>query len=84
MNTDHCLLEREGHVLIVTLNRPEAKNALSSGMLAGMYKAWRMLDDDPELRDLGREDRVIAVRSVDPAAPHPAGSPAPHLPAGPG
>mgnify|MGYP006385004607 FL=1 len=50
MNTDHCLLEREGHVLVVTLNRPEAKNALSSGMLAGMYRAWRMLDEDPELR----------------------------------
>ena len=50
MNTDHCLVEREGHVLIVTLNRPEAKNALSPGMLAGMYKAWRVLDDDPELR----------------------------------
>ena len=50
MNTDHCLLEREGHVLIVTLNRPEAKNALSSGMLAGMYRAWRLLDADPELR----------------------------------
>ncbi len=50
MNTDHCLLERDGHVLTVTLNRPEAKNALSSGMLAGMYRAWRMLDDDPELR----------------------------------
>jgi enoyl-CoA hydratase len=50
MNTDHCLLEREGHVLVVTLNRPEAKNALSSGMLAGMYRAWRLLDADPELR----------------------------------
>ena len=50
MNTDHCLLERDGHVLTVTLNRPEAKNALSSGMLAGMYRAWRMLDDDPGLR----------------------------------
>jgi enoyl-CoA hydratase/carnithine racemase len=31
---------------IVTLNRFEAKNALSSGM----YRAWRMLDDDPALR----------------------------------
>jgi enoyl-CoA hydratase len=36
--------------LVVTLNRPEAKNALSPGMLAGMYRAWRLLDDDPELR----------------------------------
>jgi enoyl-CoA hydratase/carnithine racemase len=50
MNTDHCLLEREGHVLVVTRNRPEAKSALSSGMLAGMYRAWRMLDADSELR----------------------------------
>ena len=49
MNTEHCLVEREGNVLVVTLNRPEAKNALSPGMLAGMYRAWRMLDDDPEL-----------------------------------
>jgi enoyl-CoA hydratase len=50
MNPEHCLLEREGHMLIVTLNRPEAKNALSGGMLAGMYRGWRMLDEDPELR----------------------------------
>jgi len=50
MNADHCLVEREGHVLVVTLNRPEAKNALSAGMLAGMYRAWRLLDADPELR----------------------------------
>ncbi|RIK98244.1 MAG: crotonase/enoyl-CoA hydratase family protein [Proteobacteria bacterium] len=50
MNPDHCLVERDGAVLVVTLNRPEAKNALSSGMLAGMYRAWRMLDDDPGLR----------------------------------
>jgi enoyl-CoA hydratase len=50
MNPEHCLVEREGHMLVVTLNRPEAKNALSGGMLAGMYRAWRMLDEDPELR----------------------------------
>jgi enoyl-CoA hydratase len=50
MDLEHCLIEREGHMLIVTLNRPEAKNALSGGMLAGMYRAWRMLDEDPELR----------------------------------
>ena len=76
MNPEHCLVEREGHILIVTLNRPEAKNALSSGMLAGMYRAWRMLDEDPELRvailtgrgdvfcagaDLGQRDRAWRV-----------------------
>ncbi len=50
MNPEHCLVEREGHVLTVTLNRPEAKNALSGGMLAGMYRGWRLLDEDSELR----------------------------------
>ena len=50
MNREHCLLERDGHVLTVTLNRPEAKNALTGGMLAGLYEAWRMLDEDPGLR----------------------------------
>jgi enoyl-CoA hydratase len=50
LNPEHCLVEREGNVLVVTLNRPEAKNALSSGMLAGMYRAWRRLDEDPDLR----------------------------------
>jgi enoyl-CoA hydratase len=46
----HCLVERDGHVLTVTLNRPEARNALSSEMLARMYDAWVLLDTDPELR----------------------------------
>ena len=50
MNTDHCLVERDGPILIVTLNRPEAKNALSPGMLLGMYRAWRELDADDALR----------------------------------
>ncbi len=50
MNPEHCLVEREGHVLVVTLNRPEAKKALSSGMLAGMYRAWRLLDEDDGLQ----------------------------------
>lgn len=46
----HLLVERDGHVLTVTLNRPEAKNAFSPSMLVGAYDAWKMLDEDPELR----------------------------------
>ena len=46
----HLLTERRGHVLLVTMNRPEAKNALSSEMLARMYDAWVELSEDPELR----------------------------------
>jgi len=49
ITTENCTVEKEGHVLIVTLNRPEAKNALSPAMLIGMYKSWRRLDEDPDL-----------------------------------
>ena len=46
ISTKNCIVEREGAVLIVTLNRPEAKNAFSPEMLLGLYKAWRLLDED--------------------------------------
>ena len=46
----HILVERDGHVLTVTLNRPEAKNAFSPSMLVGAADAWKLLDEDPELR----------------------------------
>jgi enoyl-CoA hydratase len=46
----HCLVEQRGPVLIVTMNRPEAKNALSGPMLAGMTAAWNRVDGDPEIR----------------------------------
>ncbi len=49
ISTKNCTIEKEGHALIVTLNRPEAKNALSPAMLIGMYKAWRRLDEDDDL-----------------------------------
>lgn len=46
----HLLVERDGHVLTVTLNRPAAKNAFSPSMLVGAADAWKLLDEDPELR----------------------------------
>ena len=46
----HALLERRGHVLIVTLNRPEARNALSGPMMALMRQAWDEVDTDPGIR----------------------------------
>lgn len=49
ISTENCTIEQEGHVLIVTLNRPEAKNALSGPMIVGMYRAWRRLDEDKNL-----------------------------------
>ncbi|MEP5566411.1 MAG: crotonase/enoyl-CoA hydratase family protein [Halioglobus sp.] len=49
ISTKNCIVEQEGNVLIVTLNRPEAKNAFSPEMLLGMYKAWRLLDERDDL-----------------------------------
>jgi enoyl-CoA hydratase len=49
ISTDNCTIEKDGHVMIVTLNRPEAKNALNGPMLVGLYRAWRRLDDDADL-----------------------------------
>ena len=36
ISTSNCIVEQEGNVLIVTLNRPEARNAFSPEMLLGM------------------------------------------------
>ena len=46
----HCLVEKRGHVLIVTMNRPEAKNALTGAMMAGMTAAWDQVDSDADIR----------------------------------
>src|SRR5690606_33243743 len=46
----HLLTERRGHVLIVTMNRPEARNALSGPMMRGMEAAWDVVDSDPDIR----------------------------------
>ena len=46
----HALIEKRGHTLIVTMNRPEARNALSLEMLALMVEAWDRVDNDPDIR----------------------------------
>jgi enoyl-CoA hydratase len=46
----HALVERRGHVLIVTMNRPQARNALSGPMMELMRQAWDTVDSDPEIR----------------------------------
>ena len=49
ISTENCIVEQEGEVLIVTLNRPQARNAFNPEMLLGMYRAWRRLDEDDGL-----------------------------------
>jgi enoyl-CoA hydratase len=46
----HALVELRGHVLIVTMNRPHARNALSGPMMAIMKEAWDRVDSDPDIR----------------------------------
>ena len=41
-----CLVEQDGHVLTVTMNRPERRNALSSEMLRIMEDAWDRVNSD--------------------------------------
>ncbi len=50
MSEPHLLVERDGHVVTVTMNRPERKNAFSTEMLVRAYDAWKMIDEDPDVR----------------------------------
>lgn len=47
-----ALVERDGHLLILTLNRPERQNAINGEMLVRMYDAFVEANDDPEIRCL--------------------------------
>ncbi|QEV21656.1 crotonase/enoyl-CoA hydratase family protein [Streptomyces alboniger] len=50
--TEHLSVRREGATLILTLNRPEAKNALSLPMLVGLYDGWVAADEDDAVRSI--------------------------------
>jgi len=44
------IVDREGHVVIVTINRPEARNALDIEALARLADAWDLIDGDDSVR----------------------------------
>ncbi|MER8237133.1 crotonase/enoyl-CoA hydratase family protein [Streptomyces sp. NPDC101490] len=50
--TEHLSVRREGATLVLTLNRPEAKNALSLPMLVGLYDGWLEADADDAVRSV--------------------------------
>jgi enoyl-CoA hydratase len=50
MSQSALLAEQDGHVLTVTINRPEKKNAVNAEVLCGLTDAWNRLDQDDELR----------------------------------
>ena len=49
MNYDTILVEREGRVGTITLNRPQALNALNSQMMIDITSAAAAFDDDPAI-----------------------------------
>ena len=49
-NAPHCLVEQDGPVLTVTMNRPAKRNALSGEMLAIMGEAWERANSDDSIR----------------------------------
>src|SRR4051794_7765727 len=48
--SDEVLLERRGHVLLITLNRPDARNAVNSALAQALADALDLLDSDSSLR----------------------------------
>lgn len=45
-----ALVEVDGHVMIVTMNRPKRKNAMTLKMYARMADAWRQASEDDNIR----------------------------------
>lgn len=48
--TQYCGVERDGHLLIVTINRPEVRNALHRAATDELDQVWNTYEADPELR----------------------------------
>jgi enoyl-CoA hydratase len=44
------LVERDGHVVTVTLNRPDKRNAFNAEVLCRLCDAWDMIDADDDVR----------------------------------
>ncbi|MEM1435791.1 MAG: crotonase/enoyl-CoA hydratase family protein [Pseudomonadota bacterium] len=49
MSSEVVLFEQRGHVAIITLNRPEARNAVNGDVARGLEAALDRFEDDPEL-----------------------------------
>ncbi|WP_317155203.1 crotonase/enoyl-CoA hydratase family protein [[Mycobacterium] appelbergii] len=49
-NQPGALVERKGNVMIVTINRPEARNAINASVSTGLGDALQAAQDDPEVR----------------------------------
>ncbi len=50
MNYENVIVDKDGAIAVVTLNRPQALNALSYGLVKDLSLAMQELDQDPEVR----------------------------------
>jgi len=50
IGTENLTFEVIGQTAVVTMNRPEAKNALSLPMLVGLVDAWTEIDSNDDIR----------------------------------
>ena len=50
MGEPDLLIERDGHVVVLTVNRPERLNAFSRSVRFQLTELWPKLDADPEVR----------------------------------
>ena len=57
--------EKKGHVGIVTIDRPEAMNALTADMLLGIEDAMKALNDDIDTPAALANRRAICKRPED-------------------
>lgn len=48
--SDEIVYENRGQVAVVTINRPEARNAINSGVREGLAAAWQRFDNDTSAR----------------------------------
>ena len=62
------IVEKKGHILTVTLNRPEKKNCVNSEVMCRLVDPWIQLDEDlselglkPVLRDSAFQTKVEAA-----------------------
>ncbi|OBK20171.1 crotonase/enoyl-CoA hydratase family protein [Mycobacterium asiaticum] len=50
MTSGTVSVERDGHVLLIGLNRPHKRNSFDRAMLTDLSRAYALLESDPELR----------------------------------
>ncbi len=47
--SDEILYEKQGPVAVITINRPEARNAINRGVREGLFEAWRRVEEEDDV-----------------------------------